>query len=110
MLAHLDPFRVAGYDLELRDPEYVPIDLALRVCVVPEAFRSEVERALGPALAALFDPDRLTFGDPVFLSAVHAAAQAVDGVERVLPIRFGRFGKAPAGELEAGVLGVGDLE
>jgi hypothetical protein len=110
MLAHLDPFRVAGYDLELRDPEYVPIDLALRVCVAPEAFRSEVERALGPALAALFDPDRLTFGDPVFLSAVHAAAQAVDGVERVLPIRFRRFGKAPAGELEAGVLGVGDLE
>jgi hypothetical protein len=110
LLAHLDPFRLAGYDLELRDPEYVPIELALRVCIVPSAFRAEVERALVPALEALFDPDRLTFGDPVFLSTLHTAALAVDGVERVQPVRFQRFGRAPMGELEAGVLGVGDLE
>jgi hypothetical protein len=119
MVAYLDRFRLAGYDLAVRDPVYVPIDLAVRACVDPDHVAGEVgprlRRALGSAAnpdgtLGLFHPDRLTFGQPVFVSSVHAAAMAVDGVAGVEVDRFQRVGGPPAGELRAGVLGVGDLE
>jgi predicted phage baseplate assembly protein len=116
---YLDRFRLAGYDLTVRDPIWVPLDLAVLVCVDGEHFRSGVERrvrrALGSRVApdgtrGLFHPDNLTFGQPVFVSAVVAAAMAVEGVTKVDVTRFHQFGKADAGELGAGVLAVGALE
>jgi Baseplate J-like protein len=109
---YLDRFRVAGYDLTVRDPLWVPLDLAVRVCVDRDHFRTDVERrvrlAVGPL--GLFHPDRLTFGQPVFASAVVAAAMGVEGVTTAEVTRFQQFGKADAGELAAGVLAVGALE
>lgn len=117
--ADLDRYRVAGYDLTVRDPIWVPIDLAVEVCVGPEHFRADVEqrlrRALGAAAGAdgtrgLFHPDNLTFGQPVFASAIVAAAMAVEGVTSATVTRFQQFGKKSAGELAAGVLAPGGLE
>lgn len=117
--AYLDRFRVAGYDLTVRDPIWVPLDLAVKVCVGPEHFRADVERRLRQALGAavnpdgtrgLFHPDNLTFGQPVFASAIVAAAMAVDGVQSATVTRFQQFGKKSTGELAAGVLAPGDLE
>jgi len=115
----LDRFRVAGYDLTLRDPIWVPIDLAVLVCVDPEHFQSDVEQGVRAALGSqtnpdgskgLFHPDNLTFGQPVFVSSIVAAASAVDGVSKVVVTKFQQFGKAAAGELDAGVLAPTDLE
>ena len=39
----------------------------------------------------LFHPDNFTFGQPVYLSRIVAAAQAVEGVEAVRPERFQRL-------------------
>jgi hypothetical protein len=117
--AYLDRFRVAGYDLTVRDPIWVPLDLAVKVCVGPEHFRADVERRLRQALGAavnpdgtrgLFHPDNLTFGQPVFVSSVVATAMAVEGVVSATVTRFQQFGKKSAGELTAGVLAPGDLE
>ena len=108
--AYLDRFRVAGYDLTVRDPIWVPIDLAVTVCVAPEHFRADVETGVRHALGRLFDPDNLTFGQPVFVSSIVTAAAAVDGVSKVLVTTFHEFGKADAGELADGVLAVGALE
>jgi hypothetical protein len=117
--SYLDRFRIAGYDLTVRDPAWVPLDLAVFVCVDPGHFRSDVERRVRRALGAsvgpdgargLFHPDNLTFGQPVFVSAIVAAAKAVEGVTKVEVRRFHQFGKADAGELAAGVLGVGALD
>jgi predicted phage baseplate assembly protein len=116
---YLDRFRIAGYDLTVRDPIWVSLDLAVHVCVDPEHYHAEVERrvrrALGSAVnpdgtKGLFHPDNFTFGQPVFVSAIVAAAAAVEGVTNVTVTRFQQFGKADTGELAEGVLAVGDLE
>lgn len=117
--AHLDRYRLAGTDLVLRDPRFVPLDLALHVCVTPGLVRAGVEadlrRVLGDAdlpdgSRGFFHPDNFTFGTPVYLSAVLAAAQSVDGVTSVQATTFQRFGQADAGELAAGVLQPAALE
>jgi predicted phage baseplate assembly protein len=117
--SYLDRFRIAVYDLTVRDPIWVPLDLAVKVCVDPEHYQADVEQGVRRALGStvnpdgtkgLFHPDNLTFGQPVFVSAIVAAASAVDGVTKVIVTRFQQFGKAAAGELSGGVLAVGDLE
>ena len=43
---HLERFRMAGYDLEVDAPRFVPLDVELHICVKPDYFRSEVLRAV----------------------------------------------------------------
>ncbi|MCE2945578.1 MAG: putative baseplate assembly protein [Betaproteobacteria bacterium] len=117
--AHLERFRMAGYDLEVDGPRPVPLDVELFVCVKPGAFRADVqravERALSPTLDSdgrpgLFHPDAFGFGDPVYASRIVAAAQAVPGVESVRIDRFQRLhGPSPASRAE-GVIRTGPLE
>ena len=116
---HLERFRMAGYDLEVDAPRHIALDLALHICVEPDYFRSEVLRAVRAVLGtrvladgrpAIFHPDNFTFGDPVYLSRIVAAAQAVEGVEAVWAQRFHRLGAPDAAPLETGVLPMGRLE
>ena len=96
---HLEPFRMAGYDLEVDGPLFVPLEIALFVCVDEDHFRSQVKTAVLDRLSSsvrqdgtlgLFHPDRLTFGQPVYRSAVVAGAQSVSGVESVTVETFQR--------------------
>jgi hypothetical protein len=81
--------RQAGREAKVMAPRYADIDLEIRLCVAPNAYRGEVKAA---ALAALFgthgtggffDPDRFRFGDPLSRAALVAALQAVPGVKAV---------------------------
>ena len=117
--AHLERFRMAGYDLEVDAARYVALDITLHLCVLPGHFRSEVVRAVQRELGAgvlpdgrlaAFHPDNFTFGQPVYLSRIVAAAQAVPGVEAVWVKKFERFGQPDALPMEAGVLPLGRLE
>jgi Baseplate J-like protein len=119
LIAFLEPYRMAGYDLEIDDPRYVALDLALMVCVEPEHFRSQVrlaildelsERYLPDGRLGLFHPDNLSFDQEVWLSAIVARVQAVDGVESVTPTRFGRLDDPDKTPLKTGVLAIGRLE
>jgi hypothetical protein len=116
---HLERFRMAGYDLEVDGPRYVPLDIALHVCVKKDYFRSEVLRAVRDVLGtgvlsdgrlAFFHPDNFTFSQPVHLSAIVAAAQAVEGVESVWAQKFRRMASPDAASLESGVIPIGRLE
>jgi predicted phage baseplate assembly protein len=116
---HLERFRMAGYDLEVDGPHYVPLEIALHICVLPEYFRSEVVRAVRQELGtgvlpdgrlAVFHPDNFTFGESVFLSRIVAAAQAVEGVEAVWAQKFQRMANPDPASLENGVIGIGRLE
>ena len=97
----IEPFRMAGYDLE--------VDAARRSCrstssctsaSAPACFRvpgagRRRSTCCPPASAptarrGFFHPDRFTFAQPVYLSAIVAAAQQVDGR------RVGRGGPLPA--------------
>lgn len=112
--AHLERFRIAGYDLEITGPTFVPLELALRVCVRPTYFRSDVHQALLDAFASrgsgFFSPDNFTFGQTLYLSEIHRVAMAVAGVSFVDITACHRFGRRPAGELAAGFVTAGALE
>ena len=111
LLAHLDRYRIAGYDLELRAPVFVPLQIDLRVCLAPGHFPADVREALTVVFSAtvrpdgtrgFFHPDNFTFGQPLYLSQIYARAMAVDGVASVEALTFRRRGKIAAGELAAG--------
>lgn len=112
--AFIDRYRLAGHDVEIDAPAYVALDIALHVCALPGYFTADVERRLlqvfGTGPGGFFDPDRFSFGDPVYLSAVVAAAMAVTGVAYVEPLRFQRLGQPAAGEIDAGQIAMARLE
>lgn len=117
--ARLARRRLAGRDVQVLAPEYVPVELGLEVCVDRDHFRGDVALAVSEALsdrslpggrAGLFHPDSFGFGDPVYLSRVYAAAVAVPGVDSAVVRRFRRYRERDAGELERGVLAVGPWE
>jgi hypothetical protein len=115
----LDTYRLAGHDIEIAPPVFVPLDLALEVCVEPGYFVADVKRRLLEIFSArmlpgglkgFFHPDNITFGMSIFLSAVIARAMQVAGVSFVTPVRFQRFGRTAQSEINDGVLTVGALE
>jgi predicted phage baseplate assembly protein len=117
--AHLERYRMAGYDLEVDGPRFVPLELGLHVCVVPEYFRAHVLSAVADVLTSrvrtdgtlgLFHPDRFTFAQPVYLSAIVAAAQAVPGVQSVEAKVFQRQREDASSALDTGVLELDRLE
>lgn len=117
--AFLEPFRLAGHDLEIDSPRYVPLDVSLRICVKPGFVRADVKATLvaqfgrfdiEPGRRGFFHPDALTFGEPVYLSALLERAMAVQGVAWLEPLRFQRWGVAPSGELAAGRIAFDRLE
>lgn len=112
--AFIDRYRLAGHDVEIDAPAYVALDIALHVCARPGYFPADVQRRLlavfSTAPGGFFHPDRYSFGEPVYLSAVVAAAMAVPGVSHVEPLRFQRLGRLPAGEIDAGRIAMARLE
>jgi hypothetical protein len=116
---YLERFRMAGYDLEVDSPRFVALDIALHICVLPSYFRSEVLRAVRSELGsgvlpdgrlATFHPDNFSFGQPVYLSRIVAAAQAIEGVEAVWTQKFQRMSAPDPASLDKGVIPIGRLE
>jgi hypothetical protein len=119
MRKHLERYRMAGHDLEIDGPRYVPLELEMRVCVKPDYFRSVVKDALLEVFSnrmlpsgrpGVFHPDNFTFGQPVYLSPLYAAAQGVEGVASVDITTFQRFRTPDQKPLQDGKLTLGRLE
>lgn len=116
---HVDRYRMAGHDLDFRDPVHVPLELALHVCVKPDFFRSDVKRGLNELFSnrvlrdgrrGLFHPDNFGFGQVVYLSPLYAAAHAVPGVLSVNIQTFRRQGSTDMLALAEGRIVLGRLE
>jgi hypothetical protein len=126
LVRFLDPLRLAGHDLEIDGPAFVPLEIVMTVCVAAGYYRAQVQRALFETFArsdlkdgrrGFFHPDNFTFNQPLYLSAVIARAMAVPGVSWVdiddtkpKPNRFQRFGRVANDEIEKGRIDVGRLE
>jgi hypothetical protein len=122
--AYLEPYRRIGHDLEVKSANYVGLDLAMAVCVLPQYLRGHVEAALLDVFSnhvlpdgslGFFHPDNLSFGEGIFVSRIVAAAQAVPGVMEVQVTRLKRFeiGQSPPGQEKLpphGVLPLGPFE
>ena len=87
--AYLSSQRLAGHDLQIITPQYVPLDISLFVCLDKEYYVSDVLTDLYQRFSptyyndgqpAFFNPDRFTFGDDIFLSRIIADAMKVEGV------------------------------
>ncbi|MBC8737663.1 putative baseplate assembly protein [Paraburkholderia sp. UCT31] len=115
----LERYRRVGHMLEVCAATYVSLDIELEVHIAPDYLRGHVEAALldafgtGPARRAglgLFAPDNLGFGEDVYLSRIVAAAQAVEGVVRVVVMRFERMFVPSHDALRSGVLPLASQE
>ncbi len=115
----VERFTQADYDLEIAAPAYVPIEIEARVCVAAEQFRLPVREALLEVLGngvlpdgsrGLFHPDSFSFAEPLYLSRVYAAMEAVTGVESVEITRFKRLGESHEDERARGYIPIGRLE
>jgi predicted phage baseplate assembly protein len=111
--------RRLGHDLRVGPAEYVPLTIAMQICVLPDYQRAHVEAALldlfGTGITAsgqpgFFSPDNLTFGTPISVSGLVAAAASVTGVQSASVIKLQRLGQGDDGELAAGVLTTGPLQ
>ncbi len=116
---HLERYRMAGHDLAIDTPLYIPLEIAMQVCAKRAYFRADVKRALLDVFSArrqstgikgVFHPDNFTFGTSLYLSALYAAAHAVDGVDSVRISVFRRQGTPDPKPLADGVLTFGRLE
>jgi hypothetical protein len=122
----LETYRLAGYDLEIEAPKFVPLDITFSVCVAPGYFRSTVKQALLEVFSnrilpngqlGFFHPDNFTFGQSVYLSRIVATAMGVQGVRWVdtndkppSPNHFLRLGEVSHGETAAGKIAMARLE
>jgi hypothetical protein len=116
---HLNRFRMAGYDLDIDPPRFVPLDIKLVVCVEEDYFRGDVKAALLEAFSnrrladgtlGFFHPDNWSFDQPVYLSRIYETAAAVPGVDSVVVEKFQRWAHAAQDEIANGVLETGRLE
>ena len=131
LVKFLDKYRLAGQDLEIDSPDYVPLDITFTVCVESGYFRSDVKEALlekfssrelSDGTLGFFHPDNFTFGQPVYLSDFVAKAMQVSGVRWINTEEidkqtskptgncFKRWGQLADGELDQGFIDIGRLE
>jgi hypothetical protein len=114
----VEPYKQTGYDLEVRPPAYASLGIAVHVCAEADRFRPDVEAAVRAALRSLLAPDRVTFGQPLYLSELYAAVEAVDGVDSATVRRFSRvYDHDPpparpvtADNIDHGLIPIGDDE
>lgn len=112
----LERYRMAGQDLEIDAPLHVPLEIEMKICIKPGYFFEDVQEALLKVFSnrtqtdgsrGVFHPDNFTFGQPVLLSRIIAAAQSVTGVASVEVTKFQRQGIDSNAALESGSLAIG---
>lgn len=119
IIDHINRYRIAGYDINVNGPIFVPLDLEMSVCLADGYYKSDV---LGALLAAFgnrdlsggrrgfFHPDNFTFGQPVYLSRLYHTAMQIPGVASAEITKFQRWGKKPNEELENAMLETSQYE
>ena len=119
LLAHMEHYRLMGFDVALRGVAMAPLDIELLVCARPDDLRSTVAARVRDALRpsggssgvpGFFHADNFTFGSALYLSRLIAEVMKVEGVQSVKPVKFQRFNRLPQTELADGVIHPGDFE
>lgn len=115
----LERYRMAGFDLKVDAPRFVSLEIDMEVCAQARFLAADVKKALLDTFSnrrlpdgrlGVFHPDQFTFGQPVHLSRLYAAAQATPGVDSVKITKFQRQGIPDPKPLEDGKLLLGRRE
>ena len=116
---HINRYRMAGHDVEIDSPRFVPLEIEMLCKAKPGYFYSDVKaallqvfsnRVLADGKQGVFHPDNFSFGQTVYLSKLYAVAQAVEGVDSMQITRFQRQGIESNKALKSGKLAIGRLE
>ncbi len=116
---NLEKYRLAGQDLQIETPDYVPLEIEIDICVLPHYSRAHVKAAILQKLSnrhlpggetGAFHPDNFTFGQPVYLSRIYSEIQMQPGVASVTIKKFQRLGVNSAVALNSGKVSVGRTE
>jgi hypothetical protein len=122
--SYLEQFRLAGHDIEIEGPRFVPLHIAFTVHLKPNYLPGDVKNSLFRVFSSgflpggrqgFFHPDNFTFGQPVFLSQIVDLAMEVAGVSWIdtsdtKKHHFHRWGNPSKDEIVQGVILLGRLE
>ena len=115
----MEPYRLIGYEIKIRPPHFVSLDIAFTIHVAKDYFANTVKRTLLQTFSAVdlpnaqrgfFHPNHFTFGQSVYLSQMITKAVSVPGVLLVSPTRFRRWGRPSQNQLETGEIRISPLE
>ena len=110
---YLNHYRLAGYDVEIKGPTFVPLDIQIKICIKPNYFPSDIVNKLLEVFGSrdnpdgsrgFFHPDNFSFGQPVILSRIYETLMNIDGISFCSIVRFQRWGKNPNGEIKRGMI------
>src|SRR5262249_23531696 len=110
--------RLAGYDLQVVDAAYLPLQLELRACARPGTIAADVERGLRLALGSGFDAagspaffhqQNFGFGEPLFVSRLFEAVRRVPGVASATIVTLAPLHSAHPGADTRAALASGSL-
>jgi hypothetical protein len=96
----LNAVRLIGEDLEIRPPQFVPLEINLSLCARPEFWRKDLKFTLEQEFSdgwtpngrmGFFHPDLWTFGQSLRSSQIIGRALAVEGVEHIISLTIKRW-------------------
>ncbi len=107
---HLEAVRLIGEDLEIRSPQFVPLDIKVYLCIHPHYWVEDIRFILEQEFSdsytpdgrmAFFHPDRWTFGQALRVSQIIGAVQGIQGVEHVIEVELKRWNEVTPGTKDA---------
>lgn len=112
---YIEPYRLMGDDVRIVDPDLAPLELDLHICIAPGYLAENVlpaveaefsDHTLSNGRLGFFHPDRLSFGDPIYLSHIYEQALSVTGVADAKVVKLSRWRSTDNAALESGILQV----
>ncbi|MFX0194745.1 MAG: baseplate J/gp47 family protein [Candidatus Hodarchaeota archaeon] len=95
LLGYFEDLRMMTALIRIKDPTYVPIYITAEVNVKSYYFQTDVQHQIEDAIRTkVLNFDELDFGQPVYLSKVYEAIEAVEGVDFVNVSEFLRDNSA----------------
>ena len=106
---HLDAVRLIGDDIEIREPQFVPLDITVRLCLHPDYWPEDMRFILEQEFSdgftpdgrkGFFHPDLWTFGQELRASQIIGRVQSVKGAEHVIEVIMKRWNEVTPGTLD----------
>jgi hypothetical protein len=110
LLQYFEDKRMVTTLVNVRSPVFVNIDIQIDIGIEATSYRLDVMQRVRAAIAALFQLDRLNFGQWFYLSKIYEAVEAVAGVAYADIIHFQSTPPDPSGSNLLSQISLADRE